>query len=116
MRTTGKTLFALVLLAAGSLAALPAAAVPFLQTAEQAIETTSSDVALPASVPSTVLVPGCATRCPGSLAVTAQTQFFLGRKPVTAQALRQYALGKRVGVTLFYDPAKKTLTRVVVDE
>ncbi len=99
-----------------SVAASSARAVPFIRTIEKDIETSSSDVGIPASAPSSVLVPTCGTACPNSLALTASTRAFIGKKAVTLVQLHDYTTNHRVGMTLFYDPVSKVLNRVIADE
>ena len=89
---------------------------PFVRTIEKDIETNSSDVSIPASASGTVLTSICGTACPNSLALAAKTQAFIGKKAVTLAALHDYTVNHRVGVTLFYDPVSKVLTRIIADE
>ena len=93
-----------------------ASAIPFVRSIEKAIETSSSDVSIPATAPSTVLVPICGAACPSSLALTATTRVFIGHKAVTLVELHLYTTNHRVGMTLFYDPVSKVLNRVIADE
>ena len=99
-----------------TVAASSAWGVPFIKTIEKDIETSSSEVSIPSSAPASVLLSSCGDACPHSLALTAQTTAFIGRKPVTLQALHTYLTNHRVTMTLFYDPASKVLNRIVADE
>lgn len=106
-------------LAAAFALALAAAAVsaePSIKTIELAVETSTTEARLPDHVPGSVLLPGCGKACPNSLAVTATSTFYIGRKAVTLKALREYTLGHRGTMTVFYDPKTLALTRVQADE
>ena len=98
------------------LAASSAWAVPFVRTIEKDIETSSSDVSIPASAPATVLLSTCGSACPNSLALTVNTETYIGTKAVTLVQLHDYTTNHRVGMTLFYDPVSKVLNRVIADE
>ena len=93
-----------------------ATAIPFVRSIEKDIETSSSDVSIPASAPATVLVPICSSACPNSLVLTANTRTYIGRTAVTLVQLHDYTTNHRVGMTLFYDPVSKALNRVIADE
>jgi hypothetical protein len=86
-----------------------------MRAVEQAVETSTTYFTLPARIPSTVTVPRCDNGCPSQvLQLTADTRFYVNSKAVTyAEAQTAAALSAR-NVSVFFDSASNTITRIVV--
>lgn len=84
--------------------------------AEQAVESSTGLIVLPASVPATVSVTGCAECKANLLQVTGKTRFFVGKQQVDLKRLRQFvSASPTTGIYVFFEAASKTITRIVVD-
>jgi hypothetical protein len=86
-----------------------------MRAVEQAVETSTTYFTLPARVPSTVTVPKCDNGCPSQLLqVAANSRFYVNGKPVSYAELQISAAHSGLNVSVFFDPASSTITRIVV--
>lgn len=82
---------------------------------EQAVETSTTYFTLPARVPSTVTVPRCDNGCPSQvLQLATDARFYVNRKEVTYSELQTAAARSGLNVSVFFDSASNTITRIVV--
>lgn len=87
-----------------------------LRSLEDAIESTTDDVLLPASQPGTLTFRNCVEPCKlRALQVSAQTTFFVGDTQVTLAELNAYLRGAgQRSLMVFRQPDQATATRVRV--
>lgn len=86
-----------------------------LRAIEQAIETSTTYFNLPARVPGTVTVPRCDNGCPSQvLQLATDARFYVNRKEVTYAELQTAAARSGLNVSVFFDAAGNTITRIVV--
>lgn len=112
-----KATFAL-LLSAGLLANAFAAEdsdPPRTYSTERPIETTTVGLPLPRVAPGSMTISPCEQACPAvTLEITAASQFFVGRRPVSFTDLRALALSSSANAVVFYDLKTNAVTRIVV--
>ena len=113
-----KATFAL-LLAAGLLTNAAFAAeeesdAPRMQSSVRPIETNTFDLPALRAVPGSMTLRPCAQCAPVTLSVTANSQFFFGRRPVRYADLKAFAARTSANVVVFYDSKTDAVTRIVV--
>jgi len=111
-----KASFAL-LLSAGLLANAYAAEdsdPPRTYSTERPIETTTVGLPLPRVAPGSMTISPCEVCAPVTLEITANSRFFIGRKPVNFADLRAFAVSSNANAAVFYDTKTNAVTRVVV--
>lgn len=87
-----------------------------LTATEQAIETSTRSISLPASATGVIVAKPCPACAPAVLRMTASTRFVVGKTPVSLAQLQKFiATGGERGMVVLYDPRLKTVTRIVVD-
>jgi hypothetical protein len=103
-----------LLLAAVCLTAT-AAAMAGARSLERPMETTTEAVSLPESLPGSIDARGCLTCQSMRLEVPATARLFVGTDAVTIKELRQFSLGKRYNMTIFYELDRPVVRRIVVE-
>lgn len=107
MFTRTATLFVTALL-------LTASASADLAGIEKPIETTSTTLSLPRSVPGSITVAPC-EGCPSVLLqVTNETRLLIDSQSVSLAELREAAATPSQNVSIYYVPATRAITRIVV--
>jgi hypothetical protein len=81
---------------------------------ERAMETTTEAVDLPASTPSSIDARGCLQCTSIRMEVPSTARFFVGDAEVTIKELRDYALGKRHDMVIFYELEANVVRRIVI--
>lgn len=88
---------------------------PRTYSTERPIETTTVGLPLPRVAPGSMTISPCEQNCPAvTLEITAASQFFVGRKPVSFADLRALALSSSSNAVVFYDVKTNAVTRIVV--
>lgn len=81
---------------------------------ERAMETSTEAVSLPTHAPATIDARGCLA-CPSMrMEVPASARFYVGQEEVTLKQLREFALGKRFDMVIFYELEAPVVRRIVV--
>jgi hypothetical protein len=104
-------LFAGLLLAATLTFELPAAAG---LSHEDAMESVSSEIVLPAAVPGGMLAKSCASCPTRSLQLTGATQFLVGTQLVSLAELRRQFSSARYPVLVTLQPDSSIVARIVI--
>ena len=86
-----------------------------LRIVEQAIETSTFSVSLPDGGTGSIALKACADCTPLLLRLTPQTQYLVGRSPVSyAEFLSLARGGTGRGLGVFYDAKERTITRLIM--
>src|SRR5687768_3124726 len=81
---------------------------------ERAFETNTQNVSLPARLPSSIEA-RCCLHCPSiRIQIPETARFFVGKEQVSLQELREFALGKRFDMVIFYELDAPVARRIVV--
>lgn len=104
-----KHLMAALMLSIGTDTAVMAAG-----SVEQAIESTTEMVTLPEKLPGTVLIRSCAQCAPIAWSTPANARLVIGKEAISLTKLRQFVIGKRYNMVVFYDSGTKLITRIQV--
>lgn len=95
-------------------AAIGSSAAAGPRSLERAFETNTQNVSLPTRLPSSIEARGC-LQCPSMrIQVSETAKFFIGKEQVTLQELREFALGKRLDMVIFYELEAPVARRIVV--
>ncbi len=85
-----------------------------LRMIEQAIETSTLTTSLPDDVTGSLAVSSCAGCKPVLLRLSSDSQYFIGKTPVTYAQFRAAASSAARQLNVFYDTKGRTITRLVV--
>lgn len=85
-----------------------------LRIVEQAVETSTLRISLPDDVGGSIAVTACSTCKPMVLRLSPDSQFFVGKSPVTYAQFRSLARDSARQLNIFYDGKGRTITRLVV--
>jgi hypothetical protein len=95
--------------------ALSGPAYAVLIAAEEAIETSTLGISLPANAQGVIVAKLCPTCEVSVLRVTAETRFLVGKTAVSLAELQKYvATTSAHGMVVLYDPRVHTVTRIIV--
>ncbi len=82
---------------------------------QEAIETSTAEVTVPTTVGGSLIARSCRTCEYLTVTLADTTQFFAGRQEISAAQFQQIvADGRPRSLTIIYDRANRTMTRVVV--
>jgi hypothetical protein len=85
-----------------------------LRMVEQAIETSTVTTSLPDDATGSMAVSACAGCKPVLLRLSSDSQYFVGKTPVSYAQLRAAASDTTRQLNVFYDAKGRTITRLVV--
>ena len=84
-------------------------------SAEEAIETSTAEVTVPATPGGSLSARSCGSCAYVTVTLADTTRFFVGRQEISAAQFQQMvADGKPRSLTILYDRANRTMTRVVL--
>lgn len=88
---------------------------PRTYSSERPIETTTLGLPLPRVAPGSMTLSPCELSCPSvTLEITTDSQFFVGRRPVSFADLHALVLSTNANAVVFYDTKTNAVTRIVV--
>ena len=88
-----------------------------MHSTQQAIESSTLSLRLPAAVGGSISVTPCEGGCASvSLKLTAETRLFFGRKQVTLAELQKLLRGPTYNVSVYFEPSTRTASRLVVTD